>query len=340
MAVTKNENTFSSTYKDDFSEGDNYQRILFNSGRALQARELTQMQTIIQKQVERFGRNIFKEGSVVIPGGLVTDNEIQYVRLQGTPTLYVGDILTESGTEIKARVVDFIAAEGSDPATVYVDYIDGETAGGGSTPIVFSASGTLANGNESGLGGTGSVTVNAVTDPVSVTGKGFKIAVNDGAYFIRGLFVQTQAQSKIISKYSNTPTTNVGFLITEDIVTVDDTNALYDNQNVLPNETAPGADRYRITLTLAAQSESIIDSDTNFIITNRLINGVVQREIDENTYSVIGKELATRTFEESGNYTVKSFVPKFKAKDADEDGEYNRCHPAQAKLYPTILWTP
>ena len=318
MAVTKNENTFSSTYKDDFSEGDNYQRILFNSGRALQARELTQMQTIIQKQMERFGRNIFREGSVVIPGGLVTDNEIQYVRLQGTPTLYVGDILTESGTGIKARVVDFIAQDGSDPATVYVDYIDGETAGGGSTPIVFSASGTLNNGNESGSGGTGSVTVNAVTDPVSVTGKGFKIAVNDGAYFIRGLFVQTQAQSKIISKYSNTPTTNVGFLITEDIVTVDDTNALYDNQNVLPNETAPGADRYRITLTLAAQSESIIDSDTNFIITNRLINGVVQREIDENTYSIIGKELATRTFEESGNYTVKSFVPKFKAKDADE----------------------
>lgn len=318
MAVTKNENTFSSTYKDDFSEGDNYQRILFNSGRALQARELTQMQTIIQKQMERFGRNIFKEGSVVIPGGLVTDNDIQYVRLQGTPTLYVGDILTESGTGIKARVVDFIAQDGSDPATVYVDYINRGTTGGGSTPIVFSPSGTLTNGNESGSGGNGSVTVNPDTDPLPVTGKGFKIAVNDGAYFIRGLFVQTQAQSKIISKYSNTPTTNVGFLITEDIVTVDDTNALYDNQNVLPNETAPGADRYRITLTLAAQSESIIDSDTNFIITNRLINGVVQREIDENTYSIIGKELATRTFEESGNYTVQSFIPKFKAKDADK----------------------
>ena len=130
MPITKNENTFSSTYKDDFSEGDNYQRILFNSGKALQARELTQMQTIIQKQMERFGRNVFKEGSVVIPGGLQVDNEIQYVRLQGTPTLYAGDILTESGTNIKARVVDFIAATGSDPATVYVDYIDQGNASG------------------------------------------------------------------------------------------------------------------------------------------------------------------------------------------------------------------
>jgi len=143
MPITKNENTFSSTYKDDFSEGDNYQRILFNSGKALQARELTQMQTIIQKQMERFGRNVFKEGSVVIPGGLQVDNEIQYVRLQGTPTLYAGDILTKMVTNIRARVVDFIAATGSDPATVYVDYIDQGNASGGSTTLAFSSAGSI-----------------------------------------------------------------------------------------------------------------------------------------------------------------------------------------------------
>jgi hypothetical protein len=320
MPITKNENTFSSTYKDDFSEGDNYQRILFNSGKALQARELTQMQTIIQKQMERFGRNVFKEGSVVIPGGLQVDNEIQYVRLQGTPTLYAGDIL-ENDDGIRARVIDFIAAEGSDPAsdpaTVYVDYIDQGNATSSADAVTFSSENTLTNTSSSG--GTSSVSVEVfLSGNTPVTGKGFKIAVNDGAYFIRGMFVQTQAQSKIISKYSNGPTTNIGFVITEDIVTVDDTNALYDNQNDLPNETAPGADRYRITLTLAAESESIVDSDTNFIITNRLISGRLQREIDENTYNIIGNELATRTREESGSYVVEDFVTKFKSKDADE----------------------
>ena len=317
MPITKNENTFSSTYKDDFSEGDNYQRILFNSGKALQARELTQMQTIIQKQMERFGRNVFKEGSVVIPGGLVVDSEIQYVRLQGNPTLYVGDIL-ENGDGIRARVIDFIAAEGDDPATVYVDYIDQGNATSGADAVTFSSEDTLTNTSSSG--GTDPVTVEVfsiLSGKPPVTGKGFKIAVNDGAYFIRGMFVQTQAQSKIISKYSNGPTTNIGFVITEDIVTVDDTNTLYDNQNDLPNETAPGADRYRITLTLAAESESIVDSDTNFIITNRLISGRLQREIDENTYNIIGNELATRTKEESGSYVVEDFITKFKAKDAD-----------------------
>ena len=58
-----NKSTFETTYKDDFDSSDNFHRILFNSGRALQARELTQMQTIIQEEIARFGRNIFKEGA-------------------------------------------------------------------------------------------------------------------------------------------------------------------------------------------------------------------------------------------------------------------------------------
>ena len=46
MATTISNTTFSGTYKDDFLDSDNYHRILFNSGKALQARELTQSQTI------------------------------------------------------------------------------------------------------------------------------------------------------------------------------------------------------------------------------------------------------------------------------------------------------
>ena len=77
MPTTFTSNVFSSTYKDDFLDSDNYHRILFNSGRALQARELTQMQTIIQEEIARFGRNIFKEGSAVNPGGPSINNEYE-----------------------------------------------------------------------------------------------------------------------------------------------------------------------------------------------------------------------------------------------------------------------
>ena len=49
--------TFSDVYKDDFADSDGYYRILFNSGRPLQARELTQLQTIIQEQIKRFAES-------------------------------------------------------------------------------------------------------------------------------------------------------------------------------------------------------------------------------------------------------------------------------------------
>ena len=65
MATNLTNSTFNTPYKDDFSDSDNYHRILFNSGRIVQARELTQAQTILQKQIERFGSNIFQEGSIV-----------------------------------------------------------------------------------------------------------------------------------------------------------------------------------------------------------------------------------------------------------------------------------
>ena len=38
MATSVTNTTFPVTYKDDFVDSDNYHRILFNSGKALQAR--------------------------------------------------------------------------------------------------------------------------------------------------------------------------------------------------------------------------------------------------------------------------------------------------------------
>ena len=88
MANKFTDKIFSDTYKDDYRDSDNYYRILFNSGRALQARELTQMQTIIQKEIERFGRNIYKEGASVNPGGPTLNTRYEFIKLDtGTNTL-------------------------------------------------------------------------------------------------------------------------------------------------------------------------------------------------------------------------------------------------------------
>ena len=81
MATNLTNTTFATTYKDDFEDSDNFHRILFNSGRALQARELTQSQTIMQREMQRFGDNIFKEGAVVRPGGANINQKFEFVKL-------------------------------------------------------------------------------------------------------------------------------------------------------------------------------------------------------------------------------------------------------------------
>ena len=57
-----------SPYYDDFDDTDNFKKTLFRPGFSIQARELTQLQSVLQDQIEKHGSHIFKEGAMVIPG--------------------------------------------------------------------------------------------------------------------------------------------------------------------------------------------------------------------------------------------------------------------------------
>ena len=59
--------TLSSVYKDDYADSAGFHKILFNSGRFLQGRELNQLQTILQRQITRMADNIFTDGAAVSP---------------------------------------------------------------------------------------------------------------------------------------------------------------------------------------------------------------------------------------------------------------------------------
>ena len=74
-------------YNDDFQNNaldNNYVRILFKPGRAVQARELTQIQSMIQNQIKQFGDHVFQNGSPVIGGNLTLDNKVKFIKLQET----------------------------------------------------------------------------------------------------------------------------------------------------------------------------------------------------------------------------------------------------------------
>ena len=205
MATTFTETTLSTTYKDDFRDSDNYHKILFNSGVGLQARELTQLQTILQNQITRFGNNVFKEGAVVEPGGVNVNAQYEFIKLDETdPSHVLPEVSTLVGVTgvtsgVAATIIEAVASAGSDPATLYVKYT--------STSSVQTATDTETRRMSSNelmnrsSGGQLKVKLSTVADPS--TGVGTQVTIRSGIYYARGNFVFTEDQSKIISKYTD-----------------------------------------------------------------------------------------------------------------------------------------
>ena len=317
MATNLTRTTFTTTYKDDFSDSDNFHRILFNSGRVVQARELTQAQTILQKQIERFGNNIFQEGAMVKAGGVTINNSYEFVKLNtnnnalptDTSTL-VGTEFTSTGSDgIKFEVLQVVAAvsgdEANNPATLYVRYTYTKDATAGE--------GTLRAPDDTNIT-NGSVTL--TTAGSNATGVGIVVNIQNGIFYAKGHFVFTEDQSLIVSKYSDVFTGDIGFKVTEDVVTSDDDNSLFDNQGAVPNIASPGADRYGIRLSLIDKTD--IAGTENFVFLAKLQDGGVVKTVNEvNSFNVPNQVIAKRIKENSGDYLIKQFKSKFEVDSAN-----------------------
>ena len=126
-----------------------------------------------------------------------------------------------------------VTATGSDPDTLYIQYMNTAATSGTSTPRLTAG--------ENITNGTVTLTVQSTNTTANpATGVGILATLASGIYYARGHFVFTEDQSKIISKYSDNKTTNIGFKAVEDVVTSIDDNSLFDNQGAAPNLTAPG----------------------------------------------------------------------------------------------------
>ena len=66
-------------YYDDFSPDKNFHRVLFKPGYAVQARELTQSQTILQDQITKFADHVFKKNSPVNGGNVTSNLNVFYI---------------------------------------------------------------------------------------------------------------------------------------------------------------------------------------------------------------------------------------------------------------------
>ena len=311
-----------SPYYDDFNKDDNFYKILFKPGYPVQARELTGLQSLLQNQVESFGKHIFKEGSMVIPGGIEYDPTYFSAKINSTHlgidvSVYLSNIISNNdgkGTRVRgqnsgivATIKNFILPpeEGVDDITIFIKYNqsgnDGET---GAFPDgeVLILEDSLTYGNTT-LNIEETV-LTLVSENATATGSAF--GVNKGVYFMRGLFVDVPTSLIVLEPYSNTPSYRVGFEIIEEVINANDDSSLYDNAKGFTNFAAPGADRFKISVKLTKKSLEDYD-DTNFVELFRTSNGDTKKLQDSTVYSELKKYFAKRTYDESGNYSIEPF---------------------------------
>ena len=311
-----------SPYYDDFNKDKNFYKVLFKPGFPVQARELTGLQSILQNQVESFGKHIFKEGSMVIPGGIEYDPTYFSAKVNATHlgidvSIYLSDIIANNngkGTRVRGQSSGIVATiknfilppeEGVDDITIFIKYNQSGKSGEGTA---FPDGEILILEDNVTYGNTTlnieETVLTLVSEDATATGSAF--GVNKGVYFMRGAFVDVPTSQIILDPYSNTPSYRVGFEVLEEIVNSNDDSSLYDNAKGFTNFAAPGADRFKITVKLTKKDLQDYQ-DTNFVELFRINEGQTKKLQDSTVYSEIKKYFATRTFDESGNYAVEPF---------------------------------
>jgi len=306
-------------YFDDFDRDKNFYRVLFNPGRPVQSRELNTIQSILQNQIESFGSHIFKEGSMVIPGGISYDQEYFAIKLNPLSfgvdislyiEKYVGKIIRGEVSGISASVKQVVFPDDQDVEyiTLYVKYLDSDSTFSQSRFI----DGESLLSTEAITYGINNIIISdgvAFASLISedATSVGSSVSIENGIYFVRGVFANVEKETLILDYYTNTPSYRVGLRAYEQIITSKDDSSLYDNAKGFTNFASPGADRFKIELKLTKKLLTDNDNDTDFIELLRVENGSLKKIQNDTDYNLIKDYIAKRTYDESGNYTVVPF---------------------------------
>jgi hypothetical protein len=321
MALDTNFNV--NPYYDDFDEDKKFLRVLFKPGYAVQARELTQLQTILQKQADRFGNATYKNGSVVT-GAETFTQDATYIKLNasylGTDIIannFTGMTILSNDESKRAEVVKVYEADlaTGDPITLMVKQLYGDAFTAGDVIKTNQTSPYYADIATSGVG-TGQI-----------------YSVTEGIFYYEGFFIKNDKQTIATSKYNNAGTNaRIGFEIEETLISSSTDTTLLDPAQDASNYQAPGADRYKIDLILATRSLDSTDTK-KFIEISRVVNGQTTRTADTGVAAIIEDELARRTYDESGNYTVRPFILSMETNAANSANMDIILSPGKAYVY-------
>jgi hypothetical protein len=320
-----------SPYFDDFDANNQYYRVLFRPSVAVQARELTQVQSILQNQIESFGNWAFRNGDIVSGCSITDDPLLDYIRLadkQTNGSLYDATLFANAQVVSESSNLTAIILTSNNglgyayPNTkiAYIKYINT----GDNGEKVFHSNSTSNNVPETltfyKIPRTGNAlvdtiaTVQTFTNSVSQnsTGRAHGIHVDAGVVYLNGTFVQVLNPTYGIVNNNGTYAGNnvVGFQLIESKVSDAQDETLLDNALGYPNENAPGAHRLKLIPTLISidPDQVAVANGFNPIVAYNYGAMIKKASPGANVYSVIGDALAKRTYEESGNYVVNPFV--------------------------------
>lgn len=142
----------------------------------------------------------------------------------------------------------------------------------------------------------------------SAVGNSYQFGVGSGIIYQKGNFIKVYPQSIIVSKYNNIPNNvSVVFETKEEIINSNIDTSLLDNALGNANETAPGADRLKLTANLVLSNTDIAESNAEAYILTSFSDGSPYRQNQFTAYNVINDEMAERTRDASGNYVLDQF---------------------------------
>lgn len=203
-----------SPYFDDYNEESDFYKILFRPGVSVQARELNQLQTILQKQISRFGDNIFKTGTIISGCDIVFHNDLNYAKIKDIETDSTPVVVSNyKGYRVKNQnnIVPLTAAiiatdsgfesRKPDLNTLYLRYLnsglDTSTANSistfqaGETLTVFNPLNviekiTVTNASQNFLDTDRVIILSAIAIQNANNGKTFSTSLNSGDYITNG----------------------------------------------------------------------------------------------------------------------------------------------------------
>lgn len=302
-------------YYDDYDQNKKFLKMLFRPGYALQARELSQIQSILQNQIERFGNFVFDDGSIVY-GGQISEISTKTGYLTGLSGAGV------SPEDLNDTIIEINDGNNTGYAKIVYGMTETRPTQGDFNVIFYQfLSGTTLTGG-SVEGTYGGLNFTATLD--NTIDNSLVIFVDEGIRYTNGYFVLNEAQRLGLftidpadpeKYYYENVSSSVGFDVKKNIVTSLEDETLKDPAFGSYNFNAPGADRFKIDLvinqkSLTSTAETVATdpfSRTNFIEFVRVFEGEVVKKEKYADLGALEDTLARRTYDESGNYVVDPF---------------------------------